>query len=207
MEFDFKMYSCIGILGGTFNPIHNGHIRLCESAHLFYPDMEKIVFIPNNKAAYKDNDFLVSNEHRLNMIQLAVDDILYGAVSDIEIKRGGITYTYDTLVQIKELNPAIKIYLIIGSDSITSFHKWYRYKDVLTLCDIIVTGRDEDYLFLEDFIAAFNKKEHTNVAFLDTKPLEVSSTNIRERIKNKEFDNLPVPDLVSQYIRENSLYQ
>ena len=105
----FLKYNCIGILGGTFNPIHNGHIMLAEKAICQFPEIEKILIMPNNKPAYKGNNEIISPKERIKMLELATLSLDYAEISDIEIKRGGITYSYDTFKEIYAINPDIKI--------------------------------------------------------------------------------------------------
>ena len=124
MKDIFKQSGCIGILGGTFNPVHIGHIMLADKTIEQYPDIEKIVIMPNNLPAYKNSHELVDSKHRIRMLELATEDRDYVSISDLEIKRGGATYTIDTLREIKNINPSLKIYFIIGADSLFQFEKW-----------------------------------------------------------------------------------
>ena len=119
----FLKYNCIGILGGTFNPIHNGHIMLAEKAICQFPEIEKILIMPNNKPAYKGNNEMISPKERIKMLELATLSLDYAEISDIEIKRGGITYSYDTFKEIYAINPDIKIYFIVGADSLYTINK------------------------------------------------------------------------------------
>lgn len=207
MDDIFQQYNCIGILGGTFNPIHNGHIDIALNAMEQYPDMESVVFMPNNLPAYKNTWDIVDSEHRLNMLLIATRGYDNMFISDLEIKRGGITYTYDTLMEIKEINPEIKIYFIVGADSLYSIKKWHRYEDVLKNCTLLVAGRDSKYEEMQEFRDDLYKEIHgIDIKFINMDLIEVSSSELRNQLfqglENSEYLN----EEVSEYIIDNMLY-
>jgi len=207
MDDIFQQYNCIGILGGTFNPIHNGHIDIALNAMEQYPDMESVVFMPNNLPAYKNTWDIVDSEHRLNMLLIATRGYDNMFISDLEIKRGGITYTYDTLMEIKEINPEIKIYFIVGADSLYSIKKWHRYEDVLKNCTLLVAGRDSKYEEMQEFRDDLYKEIHgIDIKFINMDLIDVSSSELRNQLfqglENSEYLN----EEVSEYIIDNMLY-
>lgn len=207
MDDIFQQHNCIGILGGTFNPIHNGHIDIALNAMEQYPDMESVVFMPNNLPAYKNTWDIVDSEHRLNMLLIATRGYDNMFISDLEIKRGGITYTYDTLMEIKEINPEIKIYFIVGADSLYSIKKWHRYEDVLKNCTLLVAGRDSKYEEMQEFRDDLYKEIHgIDIKFINMDLIEVSSSELRNQLfqglENSEYLN----EEVSEYIIDNMLY-
>lgn len=207
MDDIFQQYNCIGILGGTFNPVHNGHIDIALKAMAQYEDMECVAFMPNNLPAYKNTLDIVDSEHRINMLLIATrgyDDIY---ISDLEIKRGGITYTYDTLMEIKEINPDIKIYFIVGADSLYSIKKWHRYEDVLRNCILLVAGRDSSCEEMQEFCDnLYSELEGIDIRFIDMDLIDISSSELRSQIyqgiDNSEYLN----EEVSEYILDNMLY-
>mgnify|MGYP002520576952 CR=1 FL=1 len=203
----FKNYRCIGILGGTFNPVHMGHISMAKAAKENYPGIEKIIFLPNNIPGYKDGSQIADENHRLAMLKEGIKGLPWALVSDMEIKRGGITYTYDTLDTIKNLNPDIVIYFIIGSDSLVSFNKWFRYKDVLKKCILLVGSRDNNR---EEMYRAGDRLmqecNYAKIEYLDLKEFPVASTDIRESIKKGNNPGDLLPPGVMKYIIENKLY-
>lgn len=201
------MGSCIGIYGGTFNPIHNGHVILIKNALAQYRDMERLVLMPNNIPAYKESDDIISSKHRLAMLRLIADENEAVSVSDMEIKRGGLTYTYDTLCEIISGGKGQKIYFIAGSDSLMSIRKWHKYKEVLGMCTLLVARRDEDYDQMEAFLYDLRKDaDFFDIQFIDMNYVDVSSSAIRKKISEGNMPYGLLPDSVVKYIEKNKLY-
>ena len=115
------MSGIVGIMGGTFNPVHNGHIAIAKAAHEQF-NIPYILVMPSYSPAYKDNSNIVSATHRCNMVSLAIKDYDYMELSTLEIERGGRTYTADTLRLLKD--DYDKIYFIIGADSLFTLNTW-----------------------------------------------------------------------------------
>ena len=132
----------IGILGGSFNPVHNGHLELAKQA-LEQFALDQIWLMPNHIPAYKKWDRSVTNEDRLHMVELAVKDHDGLRCSDLELQRGGVTYTVDTLAQLHEQYPDTEWYFIMGGDSILAFDSWREPDRILSLSKLIVTTRDQ----------------------------------------------------------------
>ena len=144
----------ITILGGSFNPIHNGHIEMAKCAARQY-NLENIVFMPNKSTYYKDNDAFVSDKDRINMLKLAIEDYDYMSVSDMEIRRGGVTHTIDTIRELKEEDPDRKIYFIIGGDSLEWVEKWVDADELLGSVDsqvVLTFGIFTDEGNFHDFV-------------------------------------------------------
>ena len=129
----------IGIMGGTFNPIHKGHTGIARCAYE-QSDIDEILFMPSGTPAYKDNSPIVSATDRCNMVKLAIKPFDYMSLSTIETDRPGNTYTADTLAQIYDSYK--KIYFIIGADSLLNLSKWYHPEIVMNLCTLLVANRD-----------------------------------------------------------------
>lgn len=186
------------VFGGTFNPFHNGHLEIVLSL-LKQPHVDNVLIVPTATPPHKEAYQLVSGEDRLNMCLAAVANLENVSVSDIEIKRGGKSYTYDTVCQLKScLNTDIAI--TCGADMITGLHTWYRYADLINEVSVIAfrrVGVDGD-----DFDNAVERLrcDGANVSVIDCDITDISST----RIRNGEFTAVPQP--VYEYIMQNNLY-
>ncbi|HZJ77264.1 MAG TPA: nicotinate (nicotinamide) nucleotide adenylyltransferase [Clostridia bacterium] len=194
----------IGVFGGTFNPPHLGHLKLVSD----FADklsLSDVLIIPTYTPPHKQADGLVSSEHRLRMCSLTFERDKRFHVCDIEIKREGKSYTFDTLTALSELYPSAHFYLIIGSDMLLSFDEWHRYKDVLNLCTICAAERDTTNNPLKKHGIPSLFKGH-NLIVLDFKPLSVTSSLIRKMIKTHQDISPFVAQEVIQYIADNNLY-
>lgn len=199
----------IGIFGGTFNPVHTGHKRLAEEMKK-RARLDKIIIMPTFTPPHKAGKELADGEHRLEMCRLVFRED-YFEVSDLELKRKGKSYTFDTLTELKELYPEDEFFLIIGSDMLLTFHKWYRYEEIIrtvTLCvasrlDSISLEALSDYAY--ETLGLDSSKEEIILA--DIKPFECSSTEIREKIKEGTDVRRLVTDKAYDYIRLNLLYE
>ncbi len=203
----FKNYNCIAILGGTFNPIHNGHIMLCEEVLEQFPNIEQLIIMPNNMPAYKETEDIISSEHRINMLKLASKDIEKTTVSDMEIIRGGTTYTIDTLRQIKNINPDIHIYFIIGADSLYSIEKWREFDNIFNNCTLIAARRECALEDIQSYASELkNKYPNLDIEFLNTRSIDISSSHLRSNIKIGKLSDEFLDQSVVKYIKTNYLY-
>ena len=196
----------VGIFGGTFAPIHNGHIA---SAKAFMEQMklDYLYVIPTCLPPHKQIDASDDPKHRLRMCELAFEGVDGVVVSDIEIKRGGKSYTYDTLTELSR--PDTRLFLMCGTDMVLSFDKWYRFEDILKLCYPVYVRRENDPIMTQRIVSKITQYyEKYNVMFrrIVTEPIEVSSTLIRKRVGLGEDISALVPASVADYIRENQLY-
>lgn len=190
----------IGILGGTFNPIHNGHLELAKAAYEQY-SLDKVLIMVSSNPPHKAGQEIVPVSHRNNMVRLAIKPYDYFEFSDFEQKREGYIYTAETLTLLKKEFPMNDYYFIIGGDSLENIEKWYHPEIVLANCILLAAGRDE--LFNEALsrrIDEINKKFNADVRMVKLRKIDVSSTEIR----SGSFDN--VPEAVLDYIKENRLY-
>ncbi len=197
--------SSIGIFGGTFNPIHNGHMHLANMA-LRELELSRLIFIPSNIPPHKASENLCSNDDRFKMCSLAVSGIQKFQVSDYELTRPGKSYSVYTAEYFRELFPSERIFMLIGSDMLLSFDSWYRYQDILKTVDLAVVSRENDDREILEKKADFLKK-YGNIKIIDSAPYVISSTEIREKIKRDEKFSCYLPEKVVQYIRLNNLYK
>ena len=193
----------IGIYGGAFNPVHKGHVKLAEEIKR-KADLDKIIIIPSGVSPHKSSGGLIDSTHRLEMCSLAFEGEDY-IISDLEIKREGKSYTVDTVTELKKIYPDDELFLIMGSDMLLCFDRWYRYEDILSMVTICATTRQGDISLdeLKKYSRDVLKKE---VIIIDFEPFECSSTKVRNALLSGEDANELIPEKVLTYIRENSLY-
>ena len=190
--------SRIGIYGGTFDPIHHGHLITAQ----FVKEkrkLEKIIFIPAFIPPFKQSLKISPPEHRLKMLQLSIEGIPYFDYSDIELKRKNISYTIDTLKELKRNYNEIE--LIIGMDNFQSFNDWKSPEKIIELAKLVVLRRRTDKQ------SETENKFKENAVFLETPLIEISATDIRERVKNDLPINFLVPKNVMEYIYKQKLYK
>lgn len=195
-----------GIFGGAFNPIHNGHLMLAKSYYESL-DLDKVLFVPTAVPPHKTSEYLASPQDRLNMVRLATEGNDAFEVCDIEFNRQGKSYTYDTLLQLKALYPESEFYLIIGADQFLTFHQWYRYSDILNMVTICTSAREDEQekRKLLDFAESF--EEMRGKYYIAGYPvMKLSSSDIRNRIRDKQDISDLVPHDVYKYILEKGLY-
>lgn len=189
--------SKVGIFGGTFDPIHLGHLITAQSVRELR-NLEKIIFIPAFISPHKSNAKTSSPEDRLNMIKLAVDSISFFDFSDIEVKKGGVSFTVDTLRELKRKYSELEF--IIGYDNIFTFHTWKEPDEIFKLAKIIVLKRKSSHP------PQFKDNYYDQAIFVETRGIEISATDIRERVKNRMPINFLVPPVVMEYIYKHNLY-
>lgn len=194
----------IGLFGGAFNPVHNGHLALAHN-YLDSLELDRILFIPTSIPPHKTADNLASMQDRLNMLSLAFDDEPRFDYTDIEFHRQGKSYTYDTILELKRIYPDDDMFLIVGSDQFFYFQNWYRADDILSMVTVVTAAREnEEYGRLLDFKSQYPNMASTIVSNFSV--VEVSSSEIRDGIKAGESISHLVPPAVNEYIKEHSLY-
>ena len=198
----------IGLLGGTFNPVHNGHINLAK----FYKDslkLDKIIFMPTAMPPHKLVKDLASAEDRINMLLAAIGDDECFSVSTIEIERSGKSYTYDTVCQLKELYPNDELFLIIGSDMFLSFDKWYKWQEIsdnVVLCTAYRENSD-NYFEMKNYAQNNLKLSDDKYYIGKFSPIVISSTEIRKKIRNGQNIGGLIAGSVEKYIKDKELYR
>ena len=192
----------IGILGGTFNPIHSGHIEMAR----FVAErmgLDKICFLPNGQPPHKSSDSIADKHHRLQMVKIAIADYDDFYVSDYEINQDVNCYTVDTVKHFNSLDDN-DYYFIIGADSLFQLDKWKNPEELKKICRFIVCDRDGG----GDTAAEVERliKSGCNIALTDMPLIDIDSTSIRNKIKSGEDISGFVPQSVQDYIEKNHLY-
>ncbi|MCI9146404.1 MAG: nicotinate (nicotinamide) nucleotide adenylyltransferase [Eubacterium sp.] len=195
----------IGIFGGAFNPVHNGHLNIADA---FYEDLklDKMLLIPTANPPHKSGAGLLSGDDRINMLRLAIENKPY-EISTIEFERNDKSYTYNTLLELKRLYPEADLFLIIGADQIINFEKWYRYSDILdmvTLCASARESEEEKQIIIK---SAQRLGIQDRFYMSGRAVLRVSSSEIRDKIKNGSDVSKLLPKKVFDYISEKGLYR
>ena len=197
----------IGVFGGTFNPIHYGHLVLAEHVRDI-SGLDRVILLPANISPFKGNEKMPSGEERVNMARLAVGEYNGIAVSDFEVKRGGFSYTYDLLELLAaEFDDVDKLYFIAGADSVLEMEKWRDSEKMLSKYGIIAGTRPGfDNSRLMDFAGYLKKKYGTDIEVDEVPLLDISSTDIRERCASGRSVKYLLPDAVIDYIAEKGFY-
>lgn len=197
----------IGIMGGTFNPIHIGHLILGQTA-LEQFQLDKVLFMPTKNPPHKRYDNIVDDAIRAEMVLIAIKDNPYFELSTFEMDREGITYTADTLTQLTKQNPDEEYYFIVGADSLFYIDRWKDPATIFKLSRLLAAVRGEasnkDML---QKIEELNETFHASVELLNSPNIDISSSEIRERIQNgMDIQYYVMPD-VARYIQSNDLYR
>lgn len=198
----------IGIMGGTFDPVHNGHLLLGRQAYEEY-DLDEIWYMPSHIPPHKKDHTITDSDHRIEMLRLALDGIPFCHVSEFEMKREGNTYTAHTLELLKDEYPDHRFYFIIGADSLFQIERWYHPEKVMALTTLLVSGReyagaersfDEQIRYLTDKYGAVIHPLHNE-------EVDIASADIRRRVSEGKDIAKDVPAAVEAYIRSRRLYQ
>ena len=196
----------IGILGGTFDPVHNGHLAIAAGAKERVK-LDKVLFVPAGKPWMKSGRTISSIKDRVKMVQLAIDDEQQFEIDMVEVQRKGITYTIDTLENLKKrCGENVDLYFIMGSDSFGQLPVWKQPERIVHLCRIIVVPRlgcrPTDITALEKALPGIMER----VIFFDGHLVDVSATGIREMVRKGQSLEGLLPENVERYIREKGLY-
>lgn len=195
----------IGIFGGTFNPVHKGHVSALKKI-LSAVSLDRVLVLPDRIPPHKSAEGLVSGSDRLEMCRIAFSDVENTEVSDWELKNEGKSYSVITLRHFHEVFPEDKLYFIMGSDMLASFESWYRYEEILTLCSLICVSRSqEDTERLEGYADKLRAKGG-EVIIVPVEPFEISSSQIRDMLKKNLDCTCYLDENVVQYIMAKNLY-
>jgi nicotinate-nucleotide adenylyltransferase len=190
----------LGVLGGTFDPIHVGHLVLTEQVREKF-QLERVIFIPCASPPHKTEQELSSTRDRFEMTKLALEGSSYFFVSDIELKREGLSYTVETLRELKELYKDSEIYFLTGSDVLNEITTWKDPEEIYKLAKIVIGVRPGFDKF--DPENHFAKKS----IIINITGIDISSTQIREKVRKGESIKYLVPSKVEEYIRKRNLYK
>lgn len=192
----------IGLLGGSFDPVHYAHIALAHAA-LKHLNLDQIQLIPAGQP-WQRSPLGASPEHRLNMLQLATRDLGAISVNPLEIHRIGPTYTIDTL---EALDPNHEYFWILGSDQLTNFCTWHRWPDIAERVQLTVAQRPGSPLAAPAALSDWLSSHQQKLLVIPFEPLDISATAIRQRLAHQQSARELIPEIVEQYIHEHGLYR
>ena len=198
----------IGILGGTFNPIHKGHIGIAKEARKDF-ELNKVVFVPTGIPPHKSKEGLVGKEHRFKMVKLAISKVPYFSVSRVELDREGYSYAIDTFGKLKkEFGKSAKLFYIMGLDSINEILSWRKPLDLFKMCEFIVATRPGAKIRTFRRLVKFPPLAlNIDKIHLIEHKMDISSSDIRKRLKEGKSVAKEVPGEVLKYIAKNKLYE
>jgi nicotinate-nucleotide adenylyltransferase len=192
------MSKAIGLLGGTFDPVHLGHLALAAEVYKQF-DLQEIRFIPCHQSPFKEHP-IATDRQRLAMLKLALKNHPKFTIDDRELRRKNISYTVDTLKSIhQETNT--HLYLIMSMDAFSQFNKWHKWREIIQLADLIVGNRPGSRPITHDEL------KKLSIHIINIPPNSISATEIRQLIKTGQEASSLVPKLVWEYIVKNKLYQ
>ncbi len=198
----------IGIMGGTFDPIHIGHLLLGEFAFEEFK-LDEVWFLPNGNPTHKETeemDTLLT--HRIEMVRAAISGSPHFKLSLHEARAGVHSYTYRTMLEFHEQYPGNEFYFILGADSLFSIEQWKYFKEIFPTCTILAAMRDDkDVGDMKKQIVYLKETYGADIKLLRAPLLEISSTTIRERAAKGLTVHYFVPDAVAEYIKEHHLYR
>ncbi len=194
----------LAMFGGSFDPVHNDHVALCNTM-LQSLNLDKVVVFPAACSPFKD-DTQTKALHRLNMCMLAFEKCDRVEVSDFEIKKGGKSYTIDTLKFLTEKYQNAELYLITGADAFLTLSSWHNAGDIFSLAHILTIVRDNDNIDVLEAKAEEYKALNAKCTLINTPVGSLSSTKVRSALKNREDVSAFLPHNVINYIKENGLY-
>ena len=193
-------------MGGTFDPIHLGHLATAEAVREIF-SLDEILFIPAARPPHKLNRSITAEHHRLTMTKLATRSNKFFRVSDMELQRTGLSYTLDTVNELHKIfGQSTELFFIIGADSLADLSKWHAARELVAKCHFIATTRqgvDVDFSAVEKFFGS-SAREH--IHRVTTPGLEISSTDIREKVRQRRSIKYLVPEVVEEYIAREELY-
>lgn len=198
----------VGILGGTFDPIHNGHILLANQAYEEY-QLDEIWFMPSGQPPHKKNHTVTESFHRCNMAQLAIAGCSHFIFSDFEVKRSGNTYTAQTLSLLHEQYPEHEFFFIVGADSLFEIEHWYHPEEIMSQTTLLVAKRSykNESLDLELQAQYLRDQYQAQISFLHSPQLDIASIDLREKKRQGDSLQALIPNSVESYIIEHHLYK
>ncbi|MDD4690825.1 MAG: nicotinate-nucleotide adenylyltransferase [Eubacterium aggregans] len=197
----------IGLLGGSFNPIHTGHLLLAESARWEY-QLDKVLFIPTGNNPFKRSNQEISRQARMDMVALAIASNPYFEASDIEMNREGKSYTIDTINALEAIYGDVEFYFITGADIMFEITRWREAEALLRRVTFVTSCRPGySHKKLDRRIAQLKADYNTRILKLLSSEMDIASSNIRSRIKKGQSIKYLIPEAVEHYILDHRLYQ
>lgn len=194
-------------MGGTFDPIHYGHLMLAQNA-LDTFSLDEILFVPSGTPWLKESTKVLSKNKRVSMTGMAIEDNPDFALSTIEIDREGNSYSYETVEELKKEQPETTFYFIMGADSLLEIERWKHPDRLMADCILLVAVRDDcDKEGLKKQIAYLTDKYQADIRILPANRMDISSTKIRQMIQEGKSVRYMLPDQVIRFIQKNHLYQ
>ena len=197
----------VGIMGGTFDPIHIGHLVLGERAHHQF-SLDKVYYMPAGNPPHKQNrKGRATDEQRVEMVRLAIASNPHFELSLVEMNEDGYSYTYRTLETLKAQHPEADFYFIMGADSLNDFHEWKEPQRIVNAAHIVAATRNQmDPKKFDELLEMQRSQFHGDFLRLDTPNLDISSKSIREMIRNGISPRYYIQDVILNYITENGIY-
>ncbi len=197
----------VGIMGGTFNPIHNGHLLIAENAYEQL-GLNEVRFVPTGKAPHKQGQHIINGADRMRMVELAIAGNPAFSVDDRELRSDRLSYSYLTLEQLRAEASDDRLYFIMGGDSLRDFKTWYHPERICRCATLVAAIRDAcDREHLEMYAKELREQYAADVCLIDTPNLSVTSSELRLRAATGRSIRYQVPDAVRDYILEKQLYQ
>ena len=197
----------ICLMGGTFDPIHYGHLVVAEEVRQQFA-LPKVLFIPAARPPHKTDKIISEPEHRVQMTKLAIASNPYFDVSTLEVERKGLSYTIDTVKEIKNIYGVKRVYFITGADAVLEILSWKEADKLLSMCTFIAATRPGyDLHQLADTLKLLPKEVLKNIVPLEVPALSISSSDIRKRVKKEKSIKYLLPESVEEYILKTKLYQ
>lgn len=185
----------VGILGGTFNPIHNGHLIIVDQV-CSQLGLDQVYFMPDANPPHVDQKLAIDSRDRVAMVNAAIYGNPKFAIEMTEIFRGGVSYSYDTMLELTRRHPENQYYFIIGGDMVSYLPKWHRIDDLVKLVSFVGVKRD-----------GYTPASKYPIIWVDVPYIDISSTLIRSKIRQHQSIRYLVPDAVLKYIKEHHLYE
>ena len=185
----------IGILGGNFNPVHNAHLLVADQVRQQL-GLDEVLLMPEYKPPHVDKKATIDEKHRLKMLELAIKGIEGLAIETIELKRKGVSYTYDTMKDLIEQNPDVDYYFIIGADMVDYLPKWHKIDELIQMVQFVGVQRPK-----------YKAGTSYPVILVVVPLMDISSSMIRDFIRKNRKPNFLLPKLVLDYIEKEGLYQ
>lgn len=190
----------IGILGGTFNPVHKGHLQMAKESQVKL-GLDKVIFIPAAVPPLKPGEITAYAQRREWLAQAIAGQDTW-EISDIEEQRQGKSYTYDTLLVLQEMYPQAELYFLTGADSLTTLVKWHKWQDILDLCYFVITTRPGYELVIQEEIRQVNAAAEKGILLLPIEALPISSTEIRAALQQGQNVEKYLPSEIIDEVKQ-----